>query len=252
MKYYFLVSYLPEIHRDDRKIRLGFGDLLEERNHVAPEDWREVELVLLGRDVFLLEGLLKGKESTVEHTLHDVEFWKEQIKSPREVAVPLAEFLESASGQALGPEETDRLYETYYSYVMETTASPFLRAYFQFEKDLRNIISALRARRKGQAPSEHVVGEGDVVELLGRSSAEDFGLAKDVPWMDRLLEAKDPLGFDEVREQILWEYLEERIEPKQFEFDVVLSYLLRLELLEKRLALRAERGMEIVRQLEEF
>jgi len=70
--------------------------------------------------------------------------------------------------------------------------------------------------------------------------------------MDRLVEAKDPLEFEDVHEQILWEYLEEKIEPKHFEFDVVLSYLLRLELLEKRLALRAERGMEIVRQLEEL
>jgi len=252
MKYYFLVSYLPEIRRDDRKIRLGFGDLLEERNHLVPEDWREVELILLGRDVFLLEGLLKGKERVVEHTLHDVEFWKEQIKSPREVSVLFAEFLESASGHALSPEETDRLYGTYYRHVIENTANPFLRAYFQFEKDLRNIISSIRARRKGQAPSDHVVGEGDVVELLCRSSAEDFGLAKDYPWMDRLVEAKDPLEFEDVHEQILWEYLEEKIEPKHFEFDVVLSYLLRLELLEKRLALRAERGMEIVRQLEEL
>ena len=50
MKYYFLVTYLPEIQRDDKKVKLRFADLLAEREYMAPEDWRQIELVLLARD----------------------------------------------------------------------------------------------------------------------------------------------------------------------------------------------------------
>ena len=60
MKYYFLASYLPEIHRDDIKIRVSLGDLLEERFHIPEPDWKEIELVLLGRDVLVLEKLLSA------------------------------------------------------------------------------------------------------------------------------------------------------------------------------------------------
>lgn len=250
MKYYFLVSFLPEIHRDDRKVKFGFGDLLEERNQIADSDWREVELVLFGRDVFLLEGLLKGKVRPVEHALHSEDFWREQLKAPKEVAEPFAEFLESVAGRPFGPAETDRLYGLYYDFVLANSSSLLLREYVQFERDLRNIIAALRARRLGLPPSEHVVGEGDIVEGLGKSGAADFGLSRDYPWIERLAEAAEPQAFEDVREQILWDRLEEIVESDDFSFDVVLSYLLRLDLLEKRLALSAEKGMEIVRNLE--
>ncbi len=252
MKYYFLVSFLPEIHRDDRKVKFGFADFLEERNQIADSDWREVELVLLGRDVFLLEGLLKGKVRPVERPLHSEEFWREQIKAPKEVAEPFAEFLESVAGRPFGPAETNRLYGLYYDFVLANTSSPLLREYFSFERDLRNILAALRARRLGLPPSEHLVGEGDVVEGLGRSGAADFGLSRDYPWIERLAEAAEPQVLEEVREQILWERLEESVEAEDFAFDVVLSYLLRLELLERRLALSAEKGLERVRKLEEL
>ena len=85
MKYYFLVTYLPEIQRDDKKVKLRFADLLAEREYMAPEDWRQIELVLLARDFLLLEKLLAEKEADVEYSLYDKEFWKEQVKAPKEV-----------------------------------------------------------------------------------------------------------------------------------------------------------------------
>mgnify|MGYP001824229270 CR=1 FL=1 len=53
-------------------------------------------------------------------------------------------------------------------------------------------------------------------------------------------------------EQITWDYLEEKTQQSYFEFDVVLAYLLKLQLLEKRLTMSEAEGMEIVRQLEEL
>ncbi|MEW5726180.1 MAG: DUF2764 family protein, partial [Thermodesulfobacteriota bacterium] len=61
MKYYFLASYLPDLSREDQKLKVALADLLDEKSHLAPEDWREIELVLLGGDVFVLERLLAKK-----------------------------------------------------------------------------------------------------------------------------------------------------------------------------------------------
>ncbi len=252
MKYYFLVTYLPDIHRDDKKIKLRFGDLLEERENIAPADWRQVELVLLARDVLLLERLLNSKDVDVEHTCYTKEYWVDQVKAPKEAPPFLEEFLKEVKDEGFGPSEVDRLYGIYYNHILEEASSSLLGDYFRFEKDLRNILAAIRARRLGLSPADVLLGEGELVEQLGRSSADDFGLGQDMPWMDRLLESKDPLQLEDVVEEILWEYIEERIQQNHFEFDVVLAYLLRLQLLEKRLALSEERGMEIVRQLEEL
>jgi len=251
MKYYFLVTYLPEIQRDDKKIKLRFADLLAEREYMAPEDWRQIELVLLAGDFLLLEKLLGGKDADVGYSIYDKEFWKEQVKAPKEVPYYLEAFLQRISEQkSFGPDEVNQLHRIYYDHAIQAASNPFLKEYLAFEMLLRNVLAAIRARRKGLPPSDHVLGEGEIVEQLGRASAEDFGLGQEIPWIERLVEARDPLQLEDTIEQILWDYLDEQTTQVYFDFEVILAYLLKLQLLEKRLALSEERGMEIVRHLE--
>ena len=144
------------------------------------------------------------------------------------------------------------LYRNYYDYALAQAIHPFLRAYLFFERDLKNILSAVRARRKGSRPSEYLVGEGDVVDLLSRSSAEDFGLSRDYPWIDQILGASNPQDMEQAVQQIRWKTIDELIEHDQFEFDVVLGYAIKLHILERNLALSEEHGLDIVRRLEEY
>ena len=252
MKYYYLLTYLPEIQRDDKKLKVRLPDLLDEQYYIAPGDWREVELVLLQRDMILLEKLLSGKDADIEHTVYDREYWKEQVKAPKEAPPFLEEFLPAVVSDGFGPQEADALYNLYFDHVIENTANPLLREYVAFERMLRNVLAAVRARKLGLPASDHLVGAGELEEQLGRSTSEDFGLGQDLPWIERLLEARDPMQREEEIEQILWDHLDERTTGIYFDFDLVLAYLLKLQLLEKRLALSEEQGMKIVRDLEEL
>jgi hypothetical protein len=256
MKYYFLVTYLPEIGRDDKRIKLRVEDLLEEQYYIAPRDRDQIELVLLARDMLLLERLMSGKDVDVPLTLYGKEFWREQMKAPREVPPFLEEFLQNATAEEFGPGHVDQLQGLYYDHVLEKVSSPLLRDYFCFEKDVRNILAAIRARKLGRPPSEHILADaeepGELEEQLGRSNAEDFGLGQQLPWVERLVQASDPMALEDGVEQVFWDYLEEKTTQVYFDFDLVLAYLLKLQLLEKRLALSDFEGMELVRQLEGF
>lgn len=252
MKYYFLVSYLPEISRYDIKIRFTLSDLLEERFHLPVADWKEIELVLLGRDILIIEKLLSGKRISLEHSLFTPEFWRDEIKSPKECPDFLQEYLISVDPSSFGPKDVDRLYSAYFEYVLATTRNDFLKGYFSFHMDLRNIAAALRARRNRLDPSEHVIGEGDLVEILGISTAEDFGLSGQYPWLENLLKADAPHLRQEAMEHILWDYLDEKSGPDVFGFNVILTFLLKLQFLHERLALSKEKGMEKVRRLGGF
>jgi Protein of unknown function (DUF2764)/ATP synthase (C/AC39) subunit len=249
MKYYFLASYLPELQPDDIKIHVGLSDLLEERFNIADRDWKEIELILLGRDIFIIEKLLSGKTVSMEYSLYGLEFWQDQVKSPVEGPEFLLEFLKSMGSEVFGPHDVDRLYDVYYDYVLASTKSDFLRGYFRFEKDLRNILAALRARKLGLDPAEHITGEGELVETLGSASAEDFGLGEDYPWIENFLKAEAPDRQQEVIEQIIWNFLIEYQGPDPFDFSVILAYMLKVQILHKRLALNQEHGMEKVRRL---
>lgn len=249
MKYYFLASYLPEILRDDIKIRVSLGDLLEERFHIPDPDWKEIELVLLGRDVLVLEKLLSGKTVSISHSLFSVEFWQDQIKSPKEGPEFVLDFLRSTDLRSVGFKEIDRLYAGYFLHALGTTANEFVRDYFIFQQNLRNVVAALRARQKGLDPSEYLIGEGEVVNILSSSTAEDFGLSLEFPWIESLIKAETPHERQAMVEQIQWDYLDEHAGPDPFDFRVILAYLLKLEILERQLALREDKGMEIVRRL---
>ncbi|MDD5206177.1 MAG: DUF2764 family protein [Desulfobacterales bacterium] len=252
MKYYFLVAYLPEIHRDDKKLKIRFADLLSEKNHITEQDWQQVELLLLAGDLLQIERLLRGKSMEVEYSLYGMEFWREQFKSPMDVPEFMAEPFETIVAEGLSPRNLERLHESYYNYVIEKTSSPFLRAYMIFERDLRNTVAAIRARRRGLQPSDSVVGEGDVVDQLSRSSSEDFGLTVEYPWIEKIVSAKGPSEMEEAIQQIIWDTIDEMTEKLDFDFDVVLAYLLKLHLVERNISLSEEQGMETVRHLEEL
>jgi|GEM_PF-558074 hypothetical protein len=258
MKYYFLVGYLPELQRDDRKIKVRLNELLEEKYHIEARDWKEIELILLGQDVFMVEKHLSGKAVAAEHALFDAEFWREQIKSPQEGPDFILEFLRESrdSSAGFGPKSADRLYGAYYDHVMSETRNRLIRGYFAFERDLRNILAALRARKKGLNPGDHLVGDGtgsesdDLADILRGSNAEDFGLGKDYPWVESLIAEAYPPKRQELIEQILWNYLDENTGDDPFHFNTILSYLLKVQMLEKRLALSEEQGAAKVRKLE--
>lgn len=249
MKYYFLASYLPDLQRDDIKIRFSLGELLEERFHIPEPDWKEIESVLLGRDILILERLLMGKVVSIGHSLFTLEFWQEQIKSPKEGPEFVLDFLRSTDLRSVGFKEIDRLYASYYEHVLEATAHAFVREYFTFQQNLRNIVAALRARQKGLDPSEYVLGEGEVVQILCSSTAEDFGLSLEFPLIESLIKAETPHERQAMVEQIQWDYLDEQAGSDPFDFRVILAYLLKLEILERQLALSEDRGMEKVRRL---
>ena len=251
MKYYFLVSFLPDIQRDDRKIKIHLSDLIEEKHLFTDRDWAEIELILLEGDILQIERLWSGKDVELEYSLYGRDFWKEQIRSPRDVPEFLEETFDIYMTEGPSPGLVGRMYDSYYNYALKRSASPFLRDYLRFEKDMRNIIAALRARRKGVLPSDHVLGEDELADLLGRSASEDFGLASEYPWIERLSRARTPLEIEEAAQEILWNTIDGMTGHMDFQFDVVLAYLLKLHILERNLTLNEEAGMEIVRQLEE-
>jgi len=250
MKYYFLGAWLPDLARDDRKLRVDLADFLEERDQMASSDVREIDLILLGLDVFIIERLLTGKTVEAEHALNGVDFWRDEIKSPKEAPEFLIEFLGGLSGEGFGPDVVDRLWSVYYEHVLAETKNDFLRDHVHFERDLKNIQAAIRARKAGESPADRLVGESEVVEALGRSSAEDFGLGRDLPWLEKLNAAASPLEVQDLIEQISWDHVDETVGTDPFDFRAILGYFLKVQILTRRLGLREDAGMEIVRDLE--
>jgi hypothetical protein len=250
MSYYFLMAYLPELTRDQTQVRFSLEDLLGEKFHIPPEDWREIETILLRGDVLILERLLGGKDPFPVPSLLGPDFWRQEIKSPGEGPAFLTEFLQGLEFEAFGPKVADQLYTTYFRQALGASQNPLLRGFVQQEWDIRNILAALRARRAGKPAVEHISGENEVAEAVTGSAAEDFGLAKDYLWIERLVSPRGPNDIQETQERILWDYLDENTGGGPFSLDALLAYVLKLQILEHRLSRSDDRGLELLGRLE--
>ena len=144
------------------------------------------------------------------------------------------------------------LFGAYYAQC-EKSKSGFLAGWAVFDRTLRNIIAALTARSKGIAPADVVVGGGDTVESLSRSSASDFGLRAEIDYMDAVLSAvaddSNLLEKERRIDMIRWDKSEELTAFDYFNIDAVLAYLVRVNIVHRWMGLDAATGRQMYEKL---
>ena len=144
------------------------------------------------------------------------------------------------------------LFGAYYA-ACGKAGSRFLREWSAFDRNLRNVSAAVTARAAGRAVEEVVVGGGDVAEQLQRSSAADFGLRGELPYIDAVIAAvNDEANLVEKEHKIDLIRWNEAVELATFDyFDVnaILSYLVRINIVARWTLLDAARGREMFARL---
>ena len=183
-----------------------------------------------------------------------------ELKSPPQVREALARVVRAYGDPEGEDAETvdtaqrfeKELFGAYYA-LCEASRSRFLRAWSVFDRTLRNVTAAVAARAAGRAVEESVVGEGDIVEQLQRSSAADFGLRGELPYIDAVIAAmNDEANLVEKERKldlIRWSEAAELATFDYFDIDAILSYLVRVNIVARWTRLDAARGREMFDRL---
>lgn len=130
--------------------------------------------------------------------------------------------------------------------------SRFLRQWSQFDRDLRNVTAALKARELQRSIDEVSVGGGDVAEQLARSSAADFGLKGEIGYIDAVMAAAEESNLLEREHKfdiIRWNEAEALSWENYFDIDAVLAYLVKVNIVARRMRLDEKRGREMLQKL---
>ena len=179
---------------------------------------------------------------------------EEEVKAPRRLPAPVARVLRAfADPEGEDAEEVDTagrfesaLFGAYYE-ACSRSRSRFLRAWSEFDRNLRNVTAAVTARAAGR-PVEEVT-----VEQLQRSSAADFGLRGELPYIDAVIAAvNDEANLVEKEHKIDLIRWNEAVELATFDyFDInsILSYLARVNIVARWTQLDAVRGREMFERL---
>lgn len=144
------------------------------------------------------------------------------------------------------------LFEAYYTDLAKSKCS-FLVGWGSFDRNLRNIAAAIAAREAGRVVKDVTVGGGEIVEQLSRSSAADFGLRGELPYIDAVIAAvsdeKNIVEKERKIDAIRWAEAEEIAVFDFFNVNYILSYLVKVNIVARWTLLSPEVGREMLNRL---
>jgi hypothetical protein len=254
--YYYLVAGLPDIILDQKKLSITIAEFKEEmRYHLHPDDYRLVELLFLPVDNRNLLNLLgktgKSYEESGKFTMDELE---QDIKEPSATLDYMQTFINSFRTETPaydGLSWEDQLTWLYYEHVKNFPNS-FLRNWFDFDLNLRNIVAGINIRKHKLKGDKYFIGDDNVVQAVKKSTLKDFGLGNDFEQMDRLINIQENdnlLERERAMDIMRWEFLDELNTFNYFTIEVILAYIIKLQMVQRWLEMDYETGRQMFRRL---
>src|SRR6056297_3276495 len=215
--YHYFIAGLPEIYLDEEDINftmLDFKQVL--KDELFPEDYRLAQRLFLPYDN---KNLLL--------------------------------FLHQEETQDFDKSWENKLTEMYYNYVLESK-NEFLKQWFEYNLNIKNILTGLNCRKYNVDIERQLIGNNWVADQMAKSSAKDFGLSVDLPLaadVIALAEKDDFLAREKGLDQLRWDKVEEMTLFDYFSVEVVLAYIIKLDMAYRWLGLDEETGREMFRKI---
>lgn len=269
--YYYLVAGLPELIMDQDRKDFSVNALKQEvKEQVSPSDYRLVEFLHLpyDNDNFLNKLLNRGLEFNDLGSFEKFVF-DELDENIYLLPQYMQDFYYSYTGKQRSADEVVdqdeetkdifeveklpevRFLESFYSLAINHN-NDFIRYWFSFQRDLNNVMAALNCRRLGIDPATQMVGNNWLTEVLVKSQAADFGLKREVDYIDRLIQAtdiSDILERERKLDLIKWDMSVELTTWDYFNINFILGFFIRAGIVHRWLKLDAKTGEELFKRL---
>jgi hypothetical protein len=260
-QYHYLIAGLPNISLSDPREWIsvtGFKDLL--RDHLHPEDFRQVWLVFLKEDHRNLIRFLSGAEA-VETGAGNFSFgdFKEQINLFSAI-LPSEDILPPYMVEVLRENHTNdekrdpvlishALAEGFYSFIMSNGCS-FLKSFYEFDYNMNNLVAFLKASKFLSEGGKYITGRSQhavhLQNLEGKSLVKD----PEFEYFDEIISISGTASFAEEElkyDRLRWRVIEELVFFEDFSIDRVLGYLQQMLIISRWSALDSDFGVKKLR-----
>ena len=243
--YYYLISGLPEVKLSDSKAKYDINEITQSiLSGLSGKDAKLFNYFIYQNDNKNLANAIavsKGLFSPYNIHLEPSNFSKEEIQKYSNLSnLPnyMAKFLEdnkNTEWENIRHIENSLL-NLYYE-EMINTGNGFIREYALFMRNLKNILAALNGRAlgfSGDAIAKELIGDYPLLSVLTKSTAADFGLGKEVPYINNIIETfnssdkADPYNMENTECSLVNEFLERATSIKSFTTDNLFAYYINL------------------------
>lgn len=261
-EYYCLVAGLPEITFDGGKVGYSVDKFKEE---VLPQlSARDVRLVNLSfnkidnANILLL--LRYGAEAelssigcyTKEQLLDIISVSKEGDGRSKEVPAYIYDFLDFYFENIERDLFWDDILSSYYYAYAAAAPNKLVSQWFQFNRNVNNILVAMLARKYKLNIAESVVGDDEITEMIRTSGARDFGLSGIIDYLDEIVRISENNKLQERERQLddmRLKWLEDNSVFDYFTVERLFVFLEKLMVVERWSKLDAERGMQCYKDI---
>jgi hypothetical protein len=251
-EYYYFISGLPTLNLEDSKLVLTplmfFHNAKDYLNH---EDYELLRLMLIPNDLTNLINTLHSSNNWLDESLITKEQWQELYKSIKQDPDSIQSIIDKADKdipyfvisflhkEAMNLELTPKhimfkdLFTLFYD-MIEHKYSGFVKEWFNFESNLKNILIAINCRKHNLPVQDQLVGNSLLTEKLIKSTAGDFGLGSDFPIYDiinRINDNPDIIEKEKGIDALRWKWLENRIFFDYFTIPRILAYFAKLRII---------------------
>lgn len=254
--YYYLVAGLPDLLLDQKKLTLKLEEFRDEmRNDLHPDDYSFVEMLFLPADNRnLLNLLLKTGKSFDDSGKYTTEELEQELKDPVNTPWYMQDFIVAfKNGVSIieGLSWEDQLTWLFYDYV-KSCRNQFLQEWFEFDMNLKNIVAAINVRKHKLEGDKYFIGDNTIVHALKKSSLKDFGLGNDFEYMEQLINIQENANLlerEKAMDMLRWNFIDEQNTLNYFNLEVLLGYVIKLQMVKRWLEMDKETGMQMFRKL---
>jgi hypothetical protein len=254
--YYYLVAGLPDILLEQPKPPFSSLQYREElHHHLHPDDYKQVETLFLFFDNRNLLHILEKKEGQWdERGNFSIETLDAGIRDGEGLPSYMHRFIQAYQQELpLQPNMSweNQLADLYFEYGIQH-AQGFSQRWITFERDLRNVLAAMSARKQKRSLEGEILGASDISEAIRHHASRDFGLGAEFPIVEKLLQIEEKENLLEKEfdlDKVRWTYIDQLNTFEYFTVDILLGYLLKLFMLERWRPLDNADGLALLNSL---
>ena len=249
-KYYCLVAGLPNITLEDSKLSYGSEDFLNElKEFIHPDDYRYFRFFKFTKDnENIFKALVNHEHEFLSGGNYSTEDVEEILDEPAKAEEYIRQFIEEFRSEEIDTDvNKKRMTELYYGYITRKENS-FAGRWFELELNIKNIFAALTARKFGMPSEDEIIKLNEISEAVIKSGSRDFGLSGDLEYIDRLIsifETDDLVRREKEIDMFKWEWLNENTFFDYFTVEQLISYYIKLRMIERWISLDPATGKEL-------
>jgi hypothetical protein len=250
--YYCLVAGLPDILIDGAKT--GKGDLslnfkAELSTHLHADDFDLAKLLYLSKDNENVQNLLFNQDKPFSVLGNYSETFLTEDINDSEIPVDyLVSLYRKFKREEFSLENINTIQASYYSHVLKTKNN-FLKQWFTFEKDMKNVLTAINCRKYDYNLEDQLISvdnSNNVYNILAKYAPKVELLGDELAYADEIIQIAesemDITAKEKAIDEIKWKFLDSCLEFNYFNVEIILAYILKLEMIERWAELDHEAG----------